>query len=228
MRPYVRPQLTVSVYKTEPAALPKPQQTPSLRTTASSRTHPYTTSRHSRLHNDQARVAPLHPLSPSSPPSSPPCHSISRCATFSYRQLPTLMLELSGRSETTITSLGKSCSAHGVKYWSGYSYRHFLVQGHIGSSGQHHEQGWHGCSGERRRDFHHPTWWPWCVAFFEVKGFMLMFDPTHSDDPLASGFDILLGRIVIQVPQVASGNDYQLVCESISRIILNPFLIRCA
>lgn len=30
---------------------------------------------------------------------------------------------------------------------------------------------------------------------------------------LASGFDILLGRIEVQVPWVVNGDDYQVVCE---------------
>ena len=33
------------------------------------------------------------------------------------------------------------------------------------------------------------------------------------DNPLASGFDILLGIIEITVPSVAANSDYQIVCK---------------
>lgn len=38
---------------------------------------------------------------------------------------------------------------------------------------------------------------------------------SHSlaDNPLATGFDILLGRFEVTVPDVADGDDYAIVCE---------------
>lgn len=38
-----------------------------------------------------------------------------------------------------------------------------------------------------------------------------------ADHPLAANFDILLGRIEVTVPEVASGDDYAIVCEYLNK-----------
>ncbi|KLO03806.1 hypothetical protein SCHPADRAFT_766579 [Schizopora paradoxa] len=49
------------------------------------------------------------------------------------------------------------------------------------------------------------------MVVFAKNGLMFTNQTGGLDDPLASGFSILLGRIEIQVPEVAAGDDYQVV-----------------